>query len=162
MMVISCARTASAISRSPLDLAQVLAETIEALPPIPPVAGQPVGGLLERLALQPRRPQLRAALARDQARPLEHLQMLGDRLHGDRKRLCELVDGGVALREPGQDPASSRVRERRERPAQLVDRHLLFTFLVDKPLGGIYRRRTFPGLATCYTGAVPFFRRRVK
>src|SRR5215204_325766 len=121
--VTSRALTASGISRSLLDLAQVVAETIEGALPEAAIAGEPVGGRLEGVALQPRRSQLRAAPPCDQAGALEHLQMLGDRLHGDGERLRQLVHGRLALREPRQDGAPRRIGQGRERGAQLVGRH---------------------------------------
>jgi hypothetical protein len=49
--------------------------------------------------------------------------MLGDRLGADRERFGQLVDGGLALRQPRQDLATGRVGERRECAAELVGSH---------------------------------------
>src|SRR2546421_9012385 len=61
-----------------LQLAQVIVEAIEALFPEPPIALEPIGDFLEPDRLEPARPPLRLAAARDQAGALRHLEGLGD------------------------------------------------------------------------------------
>jgi hypothetical protein len=56
--------------------------------------------------------------------PLEDLQVLRDGLDADRERLGELIDGGVPQGETGEDRPARRIREGRERGAELVDLHL--------------------------------------
>jgi hypothetical protein len=54
-----------------------------------------------------------AAAARDQARPLEHLQVFADRLERDGGDQCgEFVDRGVTLGEAPEDGPAGRVGER--------------------------------------------------
>jgi hypothetical protein len=93
------------------------------------VGAHPVRDPLQGGALEPRRPQLTAAPAGDQAGPLEHLQVLGDGLRTDRKRLGELVDRGLAAGQPREDRPPGRVGERVERGAQLI------IYLVYQPTG---------------------------
>src|SRR5918992_4173826 len=135
LISISCAVAVSVIPVSLLHFVEVIAEAVEAALPKPAVAGQPVGGLLEGIALQARRAQLRRAASRYEAGALQHLQVLRHRLQGDRERLGQLVHGRLALREPLQDRAPSRVGEGRECGAELVYRHVVIICLVDKPLG---------------------------
>src|SRR5438105_3143242 len=59
-----------------LDFLQVLVQPVEALFPEPAVVLDPLGGVLQRRRLQPARPPLRFAAARDQPGALQHLQML--------------------------------------------------------------------------------------
>src|SRR5918999_1369516 len=84
---------------------------------------EPVDGVLEGRRAQPRGAKLRRAAPRYEPRLLEHLKVLGDGLHADRERLGELVDGGLALREPSEDLPARRIGERREGGAELVGRH---------------------------------------
>jgi hypothetical protein len=63
---------------------------------------------------------LRRAAPRDQSRAREHLKVLGNRLETDRERLRQLVDGGLALRQPRENLATGRVGERREGDAEVV------------------------------------------
>jgi hypothetical protein len=110
---------------------QVLAEAVERALPEAAVPGQPVGGLAERVALQPRRAQLRRAAARDEAGALQDLQVLGDRLQGDREGLGQLVDRRLALGEALQDRPPRGVGESGEGGAELVYRHVVVICLVD-------------------------------
>ena len=113
----------------------MLVEEVEAAFPEPAVVLQPVGGALQRSALESRGAQLRGAPARDQPGALQHLEVLGDRLEADRERLGQLVDRGLALREPREDRAARGIGESREGVAELVDGHDVFTCLVAKPIG---------------------------
>src|SRR2546430_12691244 len=54
-----------------LQLAQIVLQAIEALVPETAIVLQPVGGLLERSRLEPARPPLRLAAARDQTGALQ-------------------------------------------------------------------------------------------
>src|SRR5829696_3322025 len=117
----------SPIAGAFLGRSQARLEPVEAALPEATVLLKPRGRVAERRALQPRRAQLGGPSARDQPRVLEDLQVLGDRLDGDRERLRELAHARVALGEPVEDRTARRVRECRERAAELVDGHLLFS-----------------------------------
>ena len=80
----------------------MLFQAVEAVLPEAPVIRKPVGGLLERLSLQPRRACC-AAPAGDEPRALQHLQVLGNRLDCDGKR-CSASSLTVA------SPSESRAR----------------------------------------------------
>src|SRR5262245_6170804 len=58
-------------------------EAIEAFLPQMAVGSDPLRDQSELTRLQPARPRLGRAAARDQPRPLQHLQMLGDRRLGE-------------------------------------------------------------------------------
>src|SRR5262245_61567 len=105
------------------ELTQVRVEAVEALLPEAPVEGRPVGDVLEGRRLQPARTPLRLAAAGDQSGALEHLQVLRDRRHAHVERLGELGDGRLARREPRENGAARRVRERRKRRAELIECH---------------------------------------
>src|SRR5262249_34423745 len=62
-----------------------LVQAAEPRLPEAPVVLDPVGRRLQRRPVDPRRPQLRLPPPGDQPGPLEHLEVLGDRLHADRK-----------------------------------------------------------------------------
>ena len=104
-----------------LQLGQVLAQPVERPLVEAAVVLEPGGGVGERFAAQVRRPLLGAAAARHEARPFEHLEVLADRLQRDgREERGELVDGGVAFGQPGEDGPAGRVGERAERDAERV------------------------------------------
>src|SRR5918999_1965935 len=106
-----------------LALSQALLEPVEAVFPERTILLEPLDGVLEGRRAQPRGAKLRRAAPRYGPRLLEHLKVLGDGLHADRERLGELVDGGLALREPSEDLPARRIGERREGGAELVGRH---------------------------------------
>lgn len=54
------------------------------------------------------------SLAHEEPRLLEHPHVFGDGGQRDVERRGELADRRLALREPGQDRAAGRVRERGE------------------------------------------------
>jgi hypothetical protein len=56
-------------------------------------------------------------------RLLQHFEVPGDGREADRERLGELRDGGVAVREPGEDRPAGRVCQRREDRAEPVRSH---------------------------------------
>src|SRR5258708_37651964 len=78
---------------TPVGCLQALLEAIEALLPERTVLLEPFGRLAEAGSVQTRRPQLRRAPTCDQPCPLEHLEVLGHRLNGDRERLREVLYG---------------------------------------------------------------------
>src|SRR6266852_1438550 len=109
---------------TPVGCLQALLEAIEALLPERTVLLEPLGRLPEPGSAQTRRPQLRRAPACDQPCPLEHLEVLGHRLTGDRERLGELVHRRLpVVCEASEDRTPGRVRESGKRLCELVDRH---------------------------------------
>src|SRR3954469_2933082 len=102
---------------------QTLLPPVEALLPEATVTPEPVRGVPQPGGLQSRGAELRAAPARDQAGALQHLQVLRHRLHAHGERLGQLVHRRLALRQPREDLAASRIGERREGGAQLLGRH---------------------------------------
>src|SRR5207247_9598615 len=62
---------------------EIIVEAVEAFLPEFPVALEPVVDALERRGLQPARPPLRFAPARDQPGPFQHLEVLRDRRPAD-------------------------------------------------------------------------------
>src|SRR5882762_2358366 len=97
-----------------LQLLEVAAQPVEALFPVAPVVLDPVGDVLERIRLEPAGPPLRLAAALDQARALEHLQVLGDRGKADLEGLGQLHDRGFAGGEACEDRAPRGIGERCE------------------------------------------------
>src|SRR3989441_8651595 len=79
-----------------LKLAEVVVEAGEALLPKAPGALDPIGGLPQTLGLEAAGPPLRVAATRDQARVLEHLEMLRDRGKAPVEPLREPGGGGPA------------------------------------------------------------------
>ena len=107
--------------RAALQPGQVLAEPVERALVEVAVVLEPGADVGERGGSQVRRPLLRAAAARHQARSFEHLEVLAHRLQRDRReQRGDLVDGRVALGQPGEDGPAGRVGERPERDAQRV------------------------------------------
>jgi len=74
----------------------------------------PVGRDVEAVGLEPARPELPVAAARDEAGALEHLQVLGDRRQAHVERLGQVVHGRFPVRELGQDRPPGGVGQRRE------------------------------------------------
>src|SRR3546814_8614249 len=62
-----------------LQLVEIVLQPVEALLPELPIALQPARGILQRRGIQPAGPPLRLAPATDEAGPLQHLQVLGNR-----------------------------------------------------------------------------------
>ena len=73
-------------------------------------------GLVERIAAQVRRPLMSTAAARNEAGPLEHLEVLAQGLQRDGGgERGELVDRRVAVGQAGQHRPPGRVSECAER-----------------------------------------------
>src|SRR5215469_12873618 len=103
-----------------LQLAKVLVEAIEAALPVVPVALGPFHNLAQRARLEPARARLCEAAAADESGALEHLQVFGDCRLAHRERPCQFHHTGLALGEPRQDGAASRVGERGERRVEVA------------------------------------------
>src|SRR5271154_6055538 len=106
-----------------LQFLQIDAEPIEARFPQAAVVLEPVIDSFEDAELDPAGPPLRLAPPCDQAGPLEHLEMLGDRGTAHLERLGELADRRLAGREARQDRAPRRVGEGREGRAETIGWH---------------------------------------
>src|SRR5262249_1769478 len=116
-------RKTRVIVMPPATPARALQTGVEPVEPLLPellVAAEPVDGVQERPRREPGGPELRLPAARHEPRALQHLQMVGDGLHGDRERLRKLVHGGVALREPREDRPPGRGGERGKGGRELV------------------------------------------
>jgi hypothetical protein len=97
-------------------LFQVAGERLEALVPEAAVAVEPLVGGFERRRHQTQVVDPPVAPAREQARPFEYPQMLGDRGLGHPKRARELGDRGFgAVGQTRDHRAPGRVGERMER-----------------------------------------------
>jgi hypothetical protein len=88
--------------------------SIEAALPEPAIPVEEQGCLAEGLGVEPGRPKLCGPPTADQPGPLEHLEVLGDRLDADRERRGELCHRGLALGEASEDGAACRIGEGRE------------------------------------------------
>src|SRR5262245_64126923 len=82
----------SSFLRGSLQRLQMGVEAIEALLPEPAEFVEPVGGPLQPRGLEPARPELRRAPARDDAGLLQHLEVLRDRGLAQIERLAQLRD----------------------------------------------------------------------
>src|ERR1700677_1098728 len=97
---------------------QVSVEIVQAALPLLTEGLDPLGDVLHRKRRKSARTPLRVATAFDEARMLEHLEMLGDRRLTELKRLHQLRNGRFALRQTGQDGAACRIAERLEGDAK--------------------------------------------
>ena len=85
---------------------------IEAFGPEPLVAVEPFISFVHRRGAQPARHDAPALLPGDEARILEHVEMLQDRRQRHGKGLGEIADAdGVALAEAGQQRPARRIGE---------------------------------------------------
>ena len=103
-----------------LQFIEVVVQAVEACFPVASVAFEPLGDVPEGCGGKVAGSPLRMAAALDEACTLEHLEVLRDRRKAHRERLRELGDGGVAVRERGQDRPSGGIRERCEGGAERV------------------------------------------
>src|SRR5213594_3786262 len=111
-----------------LQFLEVALQLVEALLPVAPVVLDPVGDVLERIRLEPAGPPLRLAAALDQARALEHLEVLGHRGQADVEGLGQFHDRGLARGEArhtraprlGRDRGHETGRALRHQPARGV------------------------------------------
>src|SRR3954470_16975609 len=100
-----------------------MVEAVEARVPELAIALDPVVHLPPPARLDPARPPLRLAAARDETGALQHLEMLGDsgKAHGE--WLGELRHRRFARHEPRENGAPRRIGEGREGGAEAVRRH---------------------------------------
>src|SRR6266542_4479904 len=149
--------TVRSLPLRPVGCLQALFEAIEALLPERTVLLEPLGRLAEPVSAQTRRPQLRRAPACDQPCSLEHLEVLGHRLNGDRERLGELVHRRLPVCEAGEDRTPGRVRKSGKRLCELVDRHTKSPS--STPPGRVFSSDRFSNYSVEYGIGTPGWRR---
>src|SRR6185312_2347240 len=89
----------------------MLGEAVEALGPEALVEAQPIRGFGETVGAQPAAAERAVALAIDEPRPLEHLEMPRNRRQRDAEGLGELAHRRLPGREPRQNGAPRRIGE---------------------------------------------------
>src|SRR5262252_6764860 len=112
-----------------LQLAQVVVEPIKALLPEAMVIHEPIGRGFQRGSLEPAWPPLRGAPPRDQAGPLQHLEVLGDSGKAHVERLGKLRHRRFTQGEPCQDGPPGGIRQSGECDTQVIARHDLTIWL---------------------------------
>src|SRR5215218_9866903 len=135
--------------RLSFQLAESLIEQVEALVPLVAVAIDPGGCLVERLRAEGAPAPLRVGGALDEARTLEHLEVLRDRGTAHGERLGQFSDGRRSAVEARDDRAPRRIGERLEHEAELVRRtchvsNSLFNDVLTLRLGGPRVNRVRP------------------
>ena len=80
----------------------------------------PVGHLFQWSGREPARPPLRLAAARDQASPLQHLEMFGDGRHAHLEWLGQLRNRSFARGQTCQDGPPCRIGEGGEGGAEVI------------------------------------------
>jgi len=115
-----------ALDRLLLQLLQVAFELVETLFPQGAILQCPVGGLLERRRRDATRAKLAVAPLSDEAGSCENAQMLADGRRTHIERSGQIANGGLALRQPGEDGASRRVSQRGKCDAEMVRFQLFF------------------------------------
>ncbi len=88
---------------------QQLIQPFKALVPVLLVLGSPGSNFSQGPGLQPTPASLCFASALNETGLLQDLEVFGDRWLADRQRFGQFLDGGLALREPGEDSAARRV-----------------------------------------------------
>ncbi len=99
---------------------QECVETTKAVLGDEAIAVDPGGQSLEGGWLEVDRATLGVLRAGDQAGELEYVDVFGDGLFGDGKGLGELVDGGVAAGQAGDDGAAHRIGQSQEGAVERV------------------------------------------
>ena len=107
------------------ELGQHRVEALVALFCPSAIALDPGGHQVEHLRFQVDGSGLCLAALGHQAGVLEHLQVLGDRLHADLVRLGQLVDRGVGDRQPRHQVTPGRIRQGGEDPGELIGHETL-------------------------------------
>src|SRR6266496_676104 len=103
-----------------LQLLQDVVEARVALLPVLAVRRDPVGDQLEAARLEAAGAALGVAAARDEAGPLEHLEVLRDRRLAHVVRFGQLEHGRLTARQLGHHRASRAIGERGEGRVQVV------------------------------------------
>src|SRR6476469_1388497 len=96
---------------------------VEIVEPAFPLAAKrlkPVVNQLQGEGLETSRPPLRVPATFDEARFLEHLQMLRDRRLSEGERLHQLADSSLAAGQSRNDGAARHIAKRRKRDTQLL------------------------------------------
>src|SRR5260370_6096009 len=106
-----------------LQRAQVGVQAIEALLPEAAIMLDPAGDVLEWTGLEPARPPLRFASARDEAGALQHLEVLGDGGHAHLEGLGQLRDRSLTRGEPSQDRPPGGIGQGHTPAAKAGPRH---------------------------------------
>jgi len=99
---------------------KVAFEIVEPALPLPTKRLYPVGNILESDYHQLARSPLRITPAFDEARILQHLEMLRDRWLAELERRCELGHRCLALRKTGEDRAARGISQSRKGSVQSV------------------------------------------
>ena len=103
-----------------MQLRQQTVEALEARLPDIPILLEPGGGLGERFPFDAARTPLRVLPHTDQASPLEHLEVFGDRRLSQIERLHQRRYVSLTKCQPGENRPPRRIRQSRERQAQDV------------------------------------------
>src|SRR5437660_9146927 len=106
-----------------LQRLEVVIEAVKAFLPEAAVAIEPVVDAFEGRGLDPTGPPLRRATARDQAGPLQHLEMFGNGRAADVEGLGKLGYRSLAQGQPRQDGTAGGIGERRKGGAEGIGRH---------------------------------------
>src|SRR5689334_22240610 len=104
----------------PFQILHVGIEAVEALLPETAIVADPPGGPFERRCIEANGAGLGVAAAQDEAGAFKHLQVLGDGWLAQSEGGDELVDRGLAGREPRKDRAPRRVGQSREYAVELL------------------------------------------
>src|SRR4051794_22822131 len=107
------------MSMSGLSATETLLHALEPSLPEAAVSVDPRRSLPQGCTVDAGGTQLCGAPAGDQSGSLEHLEMLGDRLHADRKSLGELVDRRLSVGESLEDRPPGGVGESGEGAVEL-------------------------------------------
>src|SRR5262245_51473551 len=105
-----------------LHLLNVLFEAVEACIPETPIVFRPIDDLLQRRRCEAAGAALCVAGAGDEPCPFEDAEMFGDCGSAHLEWRAELLHGGVAVGQTGENRASGRIREGSERNAEFVGR----------------------------------------
>src|SRR5580693_7771825 len=106
-----------------LQLVQEGVEALEVGLPEFSILLQPLGGFGQRPGLDPAGSFLGVASPGNEASLLKHLEVFGNRGLAQLERSHELINRGLALRQPGQDSPAGRVRQGRERGIEASGHH---------------------------------------
>jgi hypothetical protein len=91
------------------DALDLLVEPLEPVAPDLAVPLDPIGRLFQWRHLETAGSPLCLAAASDQPGPLEHLEVLGNRLETDRERPRQLIDRGFTFGQPGENRTPGRI-----------------------------------------------------